>query len=104
MRGEHVVAAARAGDGGALGVIEEFARWVAVGLANLVNIFDPSVIVLGGGLIEAGDVLLAPIRAGVAGLVEAAGHRPAVEIRPALLGERAGALGAAFWAREKFSR
>ena len=102
VRGEHVVSAARAGDEGALAVVDEFARWVAIGLANLVNIFDPVLIVLGGGLIEADDVLLGPIRAQVMGYVEAANHRPRVEIRPALLGERAGALGAAFWARENF--
>ncbi len=101
VRGEHVVSAAGRATR---------ARWrwstscpvVAIGLANLVNIFDPVLIVLGGGLIQADDVLLGPIRAQVMGYVEAANHRPRVEIRPALLGERAGALGAAFWARENF--
>ena len=102
VRGEHVVAAARAGDHGARTVMDEFAGWVAVGLANMVNVFDPAVIVLGGGLAEAGDVLLEPVRQRTTGLVEASAHRPAVEIRLALLGERAGALGAAFWALEKF--
>ncbi|HVE93859.1 MAG TPA: ROK family protein, partial [Acidimicrobiales bacterium] len=62
VRGEHVVSAARNGDEAALAVVEEFAGWVAVGLANLVNIFDPALIVLGGGLAEAGDVLLAPVQ------------------------------------------
>lgn len=104
VRGEHVVAAARAGNRGALAVVEEFAGWVAVGLANLVNIFDPALIVLGGGLVEAGDVLLDPIERAMVGLVEASAHRPPVQIRPALLGERAGAVGAAFWALEKFFR
>ncbi|HVE93775.1 MAG TPA: ROK family protein, partial [Acidimicrobiales bacterium] len=102
VRGEHVVSAARNGDEAALAVVEEFSGWVAVGLANLVNIFDPALIVLGGGLAEAGDVLLAPVQERMMGLVEASSHRPPVEIRLALLGERAGAVGAAFWALENF--
>ena len=95
VRGEHVTAAALEGDDDALAVMDEFAWYVALGLANLANAFDPQAFVLGGGLVEAGDVLLEPVRRAFATLVEAADHRPAVDILPATLGEHAGAIGAA---------
>ena len=83
------------GDAEAKAVIDEFAWWLALGLANLANTFDPSVIVIGGGLVEAGELLLAPARAAFDGMVEGAEHRPPVPIVAAELGERAGAIGAA---------
>ncbi|MCU4184094.1 ROK family protein [Acidiferrimicrobium sp. IK] len=92
VRGEHVTQAARDGDPDALGIMARFAWWLALGLANLANAFDPRVIVLGGGLIEAGDVLLGPVRKAFAELVEAPGERR-VRIEAAVLGERAGAIG-----------
>ena len=61
VRGEHVQAAAREGDLGALDVIDEFARWVALGLVNLTNALDPAAFVLGGGLAEGAELYLAPI-------------------------------------------
>ncbi len=99
VRGEHVTRAALLGDEGALGVMEELGWWVALGLANLTAVLDPSRIVLGGGLVEAGEVLLSPTRRAFAELVEGGGVRPAIEIVPAALGERAGAVGAALASR-----
>ena len=99
VRGEHVTQAAAAGDAGALAVMTQFAWWVALGLANLANAFDTQCFVLGGGLVEAGAILLDPVRAAYVDLVEAAEHRPPVEILPATLGEKAGAIGAALLAR-----
>ena len=58
VRGEHVQAAARAGDAEALAVIDEFARWVALGLSNLTNALDPEMFVLGGGLAAGADLYL----------------------------------------------
>ena len=95
VKGEHVTAAAAEGDAEAAEIFNRFAWWLALGLANLANIYDPSVFVLGGGLVEAGEVLMRPTRAAFADLVEGAAHRPEVEIVPAQLGERAGAIGAA---------
>jgi glucokinase len=74
--------------------MQQYAWWLALGLANLANAFDPGVIVLGGGLAEAGDVLMGPVRQAFTDLVEAAEHRDGVIISPAALGERAGAIGA----------
>lgn len=100
VRGEHVGDAAQHGDADALEVLDEFARWVALGLANLVNIIDPGVVVIAGGLVELGDVLLDPVRRHYDELVLAPRHRPAVSIVPAQLGERAAAIGAALAGRQ----
>jgi glucokinase len=98
--GEDVVAQARSGDDAALKVMSTFTRWMAIGIAGLVNILDPSVIVLGGGLVEAGDLLLMPLRDWLARLIEGGEHRPAIPLVAATLGERAGGIGAALLARE----
>jgi glucokinase len=99
VRGEHVTRAALEGEPGAVRVMDELGWWVALGLANLTAVLDPERIVLGGGLVVAGEMLLAPTRRAFAHLVEGSGVRPAVEIVPAVLGERAGAVGAAMAAR-----
>ena len=95
VRGEHVTVAAAEGDAGARAILAELGWWVAQGLANLANAFDPRAFVLGGGLVEAGDLLLDPVRAAFAKLLTGAAYRPAVDILPATLGEHAGAIGAA---------
>lgn len=98
VRGEHVTAAARAGDEQSQVVLDELAFWIGLGLANLVNVLDPAVIVIGGGLVEAADLLLPEVRRQLARLVMAGSQRPEVPVVPAALGERAGAIGAALLA------
>lgn len=98
VRGEHVTATAADGDREALVVIERFAWWVALGIANLVNVLDSEIVVIGGGLVEVGDLLLDPIRGAYEDLVLGAVHREPVPIVAAQLGERAGAWGAALLA------
>ncbi len=99
VRGEHVTEAAAAGDPGALEVMAELGWWIALGLANLTALLDPSVVVIGGGLVEAGGLLLEPTRAAYSEILYAGGDRPPVSIVPAALGELAGAVGAALMAR-----
>jgi glucokinase len=94
VRGEHVTAAAASGDPRAVAVLDELGWWVAAGLANLTAVLDPARIVLGGGLMSAGHLLLVPTRRAYADLVEGTGRRPRVDIVPAALGVRAGAVGA----------
>lgn len=94
VRGEHVTAAAADGDPAAHEVLGTFAWWVALGLSNLVNILDSDVIVIAGGLAEAGDLILGPTRTAYRELVLAPEHRPDVPILSAELGERAAAIGA----------
>jgi glucokinase len=98
VRGEHVTVAAAEGDAAAIEIMERFAWWVALGLANLANALDPEIIVLGGGLVSAGDVLLEPTRMAFTSLVEAPSVRGEIRIEPAALGVGAGAIGAALLA------
>ncbi|MGI8983889.1 MAG: ROK family protein [Acidimicrobiales bacterium] len=95
VRGEHITVAAADGDAEARAVLAELGWWVALGLANLANVFDPQAFVVGGGLVEVGDLLLDPLRAAFSDLLTGAAYRPAVDILPATLGEHAGAIGAA---------
>jgi glucokinase len=98
VRGEHVTAAAAEGDEEAMAVMAQFGWWLALGLANLANVFDPQCFVVGGGLVAAGAVLFDPLKTAFADLVEAVQYRPPIDILPAELGERAGAIGAALLA------
>lgn len=100
VRGEHVTAAAAEGDAGGLAVMAEFARWFALGLANLVALADVGTCVIGGGLVEAGDTVLEPVRRAVSDNVLGGSHRPPVTVVAAALGEHAGAIGAAHLARQ----
>jgi glucokinase len=100
VRGEHVTTAAAENDAEAIAVIERFAWWVGLGLANLANILDPEIIVLGGGIVEAGPVILDPVRGAFESLLEGARHRPHIDVVGAVLGERAGAVGAALLAQQ----
>jgi glucokinase len=92
--------AAQAGAADAIAIVEEYARRVAIGLVGLVNIFDPELVVVSGGLVELDAVLLAPLRAAFDGRIEGAAHRPAVPIVAAELGGQAGVVGAAVLARD----
>jgi glucokinase len=94
VRGEHVTAAAALGDRQAIEIMNRFGWWVALGLANLVNALDPQAIVIGGGLVDAGELLLAPVRRWFSELVEAVEVRPEVPILGAALGPHAGSVGA----------
>ena len=95
VRGEHVQAAARAGDDEALAVIDEFGRWVALGLSNLTNALDPEMFVLGGGLASGADLYLDPIVTWFGELLYQPHLRPIPRVEFAHWGPRAGAVGAA---------
>lgn len=98
VRGEQLTAAAVEGDREAQAVLRQFAWWVALGVANLANILDPEMVVIGGGLGGVGDLLLDPVREAFAGLVLAAQHRPSVRIEAARFGGDATAVGATLMA------
>jgi glucokinase len=104
VKGEHVTAAAASGDPAAVEIMRRFGWWVALGLANLANLFDPQAIVVGGGLIEAGEVLMQPVREAFDDLIEAGGLRPMPAVVPALLGPQAGAVGAGLLAANATER
>lgn len=93
VRSEHVLQAARNGDALAVALMEETAYYMGWGIANLVNILNPEIVLLGTIAVAAGDLLLNPIRRTVA---EMAMQRPseAVKIMPAELGDSIGDLAA----------
>ena len=95
ITGPLVTEAARAGDAYAVGRLAALGQWLGEGVASLVAVLDPAVIVVGGGVSEAGDLLLGPMRAAFLDHLSVRGHRPAAEIRPAELGNGAGVIGAA---------
>ncbi|MGH3849341.1 MAG: ROK family protein, partial [Pseudonocardiaceae bacterium] len=99
IRGEHVSAAAADDDADAIRIVGDFAYWVALGLANLVQMLDPAAIVVGGGLVSMGEILFEPVRAELGHML---GHRrgDGVPVLAAALGERAGAMGAALLAKK----
>ncbi len=99
--GHAVVTAARRGEPVALQILEEVGSRLGVGIAGLVNVLDPSLVVLGGGAVAgAGDLLLDPARRAYARSVEGGGHRPDVQLVPAGLGPDGAAIGAALHALE----
>lgn len=87
--------AARQGDAVAAGVVDKFLDYLAVGLGNIVNILQPEVIVLGGGVSKEGDNLLVPLKEKVARECYGEEGIPVAELRLALLGNDAGIVGAA---------
>ncbi len=104
LRGEHVTQAAAEGDSEAEALLARLGWWLGLGLANLAGIFDPQMIVVGGGLAEAGEAVLGPARLAFAELIEGARFRPPIPIVAAALGEKAGAIGAAVVARRSLLR
>jgi glucokinase len=104
VTGRLVTEAARQGDEAALVVLTEVGRRLGVGIAGLVNVLDPQIVVVGGGAMLAGDLLLDPARTAFLEAVEGPEHRPRVPIVPAELGTDAGAVGAAALALEELGR
>jgi glucokinase len=99
LTGPFVTEMAHDGDPVALDAIGTVGRALGVGLASIVNVLNPEVIVIGGGVIAAGDMLLAPAREEM--LTRALRPaRDAVQIVAAEFGEEAGMIGAALLARE----
>src|SRR3954470_5610858 len=100
LTGPMITRLARDGDPVARGAIEVVGRALGVGVANLVNIFNPQVVVIGGGVSEAGDLLLDPARE----VMHRRALRPArdeVRVEAAAFGAEAGLIGAALLARER---
>lgn len=98
ITGLHVSQAAHDRAPDALELVDRYAFLVAIGLVGLANIFDPAVIAIAGGLVNDGDLYLAPIRRHFLGHIEGSQHRVTPEIVPSALGEHAGVIGAAILA------
>jgi glucokinase len=100
---EEGVAAALGGDPRAVAGVAEMARWLGIGIGNMVAVFSPDLVVIGGGVAAAGDGLLEPIRAELARRVRTT-DLAAVEVVPAELGTWAGSIGAAMHGAETAAR
>jgi len=93
------------GEAGALEAIGLVGRWLGRGLALVVTVLDPEVIIVGGGAIEAaGDLLLPQARAELERVIEGSKYRTPTEVRAAATGVWAGALGAGLLASDLASQ
>ncbi len=99
LTGPLITELATAGDPVARGAIETIGRALGVGITNLVNIFNPQVVVIGGGVIAAGELLLAPAREVMMERALSPG-KDTVRVEAARYGPEAGMLGAAMLARD----
>ena len=99
VQGLHVTQAARKGDPVALAAFDFVSRWLGQGMADVTAILDPECFVIGGGVSEAGDVLLASTVRAFSELVTGKEHRELPKIVIATLGNAAGLVGAADLAR-----
>ena len=99
MTGALVTELAHDGDPTAGAVMRRVGEYLGIGIASLVNIFNPSVVVVGGGVIAAGELLLEPAREVLAQRALSP-SREAARIVPARFGAESGMLGAAILARD----
>lgn len=99
IKGPYVTYAAQQGDPLALELLAELGAWLGAGTADLVAVLDPAVVVIGGGVASAGDLLLGPVRAAFENALSARGHRPEPRIALAEMQNDAGIVGAADLAR-----
>ncbi len=93
LTGQQVVNAARMGDRLALAVLQQAAVYIGMGIATLVHLLDPAIVVIGGGVSNAGELLLDPIRQTVRAYTMEAYH-DGVTIVPTALGDDVGLWGA----------
>lgn len=95
VSGKTAFQAARQGDKAAREVCAEYVDYLACGLTNLVNIFQPNVISIGGGISKEGDTLLDPVREIVKRDQYKHSSPIVTELKTAVLGNDAGIVGAA---------
>ena len=99
VQGVHITEAAKSGDPVAMEAFTVVGTWLGRGLADLAAVLDPDVFVSGGGVSEAGDLLLASARQTLADKLIGQQNRPAPLVKVAELTNRAGLIGAADLAR-----
>jgi len=91
---------ARKGDNLCKRVVEEIGRYLGIGIANIVNLINPEMVILGGGMARAGDLIFEPVRKYVQQNAFTAAME-GVKIVPAALGVNAGAIGAVAYVLKK---
>ena len=99
LQGKHLTDAALDGDLLALKAFNTLANYLGAGIASICAVIDPSCIVIGGGVIEAGEIFLTTARKAALALIPFSGKHPYPEIVAASLGNSAGMVGVADLAR-----
>ena len=99
LTGKAITEAARDGDSVALAAFNTTGQWLGAGIATLSVILDPACVVIGGGVIDAGEILLKPTREALERTMPFAGKHPYPQIIAAELGNEAGLVGVADLAR-----
>ncbi len=89
----------RAGDKYAKAVVDKYIKYLAAGITNTINIFQPDILCIGGGVCNEGDPLLLPVKALVKNEVYTRNSEKNTDIVIAKLGNDAGIIGAAFLGR-----
>lgn len=101
LTGKAITEAARDGDAVAIAAFQTTGQWLGAGIATLSMVLDPQCVVIGGGVVDAGEILLEPTRAALKRYMPFSGKHPYPEIIPASLGNEAGLVGVADLARSK---
>lgn len=106
MMGDHVSGrlafeAMRAGDATAKSVVDKYIKYLAAGIANTINIFQPEVLCIGGGVCNEGDALLVPLKELISKEIYTRASEDNTKIVIASLGNDAGIIGAAFLGLQK---
>ena len=101
ISGRPVTEAARDGDPIALAAFDTIGFYLGNSAADMVNLIDPGVILFAGGVVDAGDLLLDPIRKHYLAALANRAEVPVAEVRAAELGSKAGVIGAADLARHR---
>ena len=99
IKGNHITEAARDGDQLAIDAFNTTGDWLGAGIASIAVIVDPACVVIGGGVIDAGDLLMVPTREAINKYMPFSGKHPAPKVLVAELGNDAGLIGAADLAR-----
>ena len=99
LTGQAITDAARDGDPVALAAFNTTGQWLGAGIASLAVLLDPASVVIGGGVIDAGEILLKPTRESLERNMPFAGKHPYPQIIAAQLGNEAGLVGVADLAR-----
>jgi glucokinase len=99
ITGQQVTRAAQEGDEVARDAFTQIGYWLGVAMADLAQIFDPQLLVVGGGVIEAGDLLMGPTERTYRDQLAQRGRFPVAELKAAETGNTAGVVGAADLAR-----
>ena len=91
----------RAGDPVGKAVVDEYIKYLSVGLTDMINIFQPAILCIGGGICNEGETLLAPVRAFIDREQYAMNSAKKTKVCKAQLGNDAGIIGAALLGKQE---